>query len=1172
MSSAQVSDAVDDLGAVPVAAASAASAADDLGAKPVDATPPQSAPSIFDAAAELGATEVHGAHELGAQAIGSPIPAPPSAQEKHLRETNTILPSEIDALAARHPGSDADTLKSVAPYLGAFTGKTQLERAAEVPKRLLGMAGRAGLNIPQFLAKKLANNEATQKAWDELQELADSRHTTGGKVLERSAEFAGGMQMLPGGAAAQVVEGGAISAIKRGGVVAAAKLLGEGAAGGAAIGAAAHVANSKTGQETKGVGFATGVGAAIGTVLHLPGAAGKLLSGGARDAAREIAPAVDEALQQPAHQAESVAGLANVHEAANPTGPATVRPWAHVAEATRVRLADPAALAEAAEASPALLEAHGAEGLVEHLAQREAQQAAHADLTSFAGWLKGGMHGVPEAGATGARAATKAADYVAEWTASGNTEEGLTQAYGHFKAVQATQRVFAEAVARQEVTPGSAIGNFFRSFARAPSMMGIIDDRSVSQLEPLVNRMGTATGEAMSEAFTWLKGLKEHLETLNQAGLSRLSPEERAAVEAGDTSGFSREAQAALGHIQRFSDNLLGRVNEKLGGKAVTAAEGVVQYWPRIRIDNLGIMRVVRGTAREAEKAGGIGLLDGDISEATLATLRRKAPEAWRELGDQLQYLTQSRPETAVEVQAALKRVLDPNGVSALLSARDAGRVAGLALQRGEQGIPSSLLEQDIARSWSQYTVAALRDAHTREPLRAFAAEVGKLEAAGDTAGAKYARTWLLDQVGGGQAKVPAWMARQRAASLSKAFDKADRLEAAGDNVSAAMLRGVANNSDLGRMMVQSMYPSLLGWNPRTIMKALTTPITTMAPELAAGGNAWGVAKVMGGAAKAVQQLAAEPVAAMRSLVESGWMPKHLSQQLVDPFQAGLQHSLPGKFARQAVESLGQASLTGLQFAEGFSRLIGLHAADSVTTELMQGAPEATRWLDQIGRGAAYRIRQAVTNGDAAEVQRLVREDFVTKTVHQYTPLHMNEVGRQWGRIVGALSTWPSALATNVARDYLRRGEAGLAASVLRKYAAPYAVLHAAQHMASAGGWDPEKSPGYAAVVGKHGLAGASPVGDLKLSGGPMLSDAYQTLGAVAKGDPAGFYRGANALGEHYGFGANAWVRLAELMLGRHPAPRETITGRAMDVVKPGSGQSMDEYVKDRYGSKGDGR
>jgi hypothetical protein len=1092
----------------------------------------------LQAAAGAGAEEITPARPLQPAADAASIqPAVPTSrpaltpEEQRLRETNTVTPAEIEAIAAKHPGANVDTLKSVAPYLGAFTGETELERAGEFPKRLAGMVGRGLFGLPQKYAEHL-QDEPTRAAWDELKELAESRHTGFGKVMEIAGEI--------------VTTGGALGAVSKAyegltGAAKAAAVLGEGAA----MGAAGHVGNARSGEETSGIGLPVAIGMLGMGAFH--GLASRIASSGAareavQQAAEELAPQLEQVLKSPEMAAETQKGLAVLdHITSEAAGP---------------------------------------------LAPEQRQLAS-----SFAKWLESPGRRPQDILEPRNETVEKAAGTIRDW-AAGKGGGALEKEFAHFRAAQEADALMADAVARgQTGVKTSWYSRIVRSSFRSSAQFGLIDDRMyeqtagrvVTKLQPLIDQVAQRGNAAARDVFTTLKAHEPELGALKEAGAVKLDLAAVKDLEEGGTAGLKPDQLKALDgwskrmeQARQYINGLASKSGLTKAGEDLIGKSDASRYIPRMDVDAAEALATVQRTARQVERQAGVRLLDAGstITDEAMQAARAKSPEAFTELRQQLRYLGgEGFPETSQDLERLLRQTTNPDGINRLAAARTASRTAGANLERGALGaeIPESLRETDLAKLHVRWLDQMMQHVYTGQTLRDIVAQRALLVSAGDAAGVEYLDTWLSTVNGAGE--VPRWMAAKRTKAVAMLTSRAEQAEQAGQTGAAAVYRTLATNTDIPSVMMASIYPNLMGGKLSSILKPLLAPFLATMPEMASGGQAWAGAKLVGGFYRTAEQLVTNPAAAYRMLKERGFMPQHMTAESRDAWRNSFQHGVLGTAARRGVEAWSTVMMAGVQMGEAVNRLVAINSARGIAQELLQGGTEAHKFVEAVGRGYQADIRALVAKGDAAGLQAKVEEYLVGKTLQHYSPYHMNELGRRFGRVAGALSTWPSAVAGDIVRDYARRGALGGSASLARKHLAPMAALMGVQHVLNVGGWNPETSPRAEAVVGKQGLAGAAPLHELRPSLGPYAQDAGEVLKQAASMNPAAWWKAANLVGEHYTPILPSMVHFLELLQragGRQVDTKgRTITGRGLDLVKPGAGASLDEYVKQRYGTGG---
>lgn len=1026
-----------------------------------------------------------------------------------LKQRNAIEPAEVDAIGAKHGLSKDQTenLKSIAPYLGAHMSDKEegLEGVISGAKEAVGLIGRAGLNAPQWLAKQvLSPNE--RAAWDEVQELADSRKSGSRRAAETVGEMAVGGGLLKG--------------------LGAAKSLAGAAATGAAVGGVQGAFSAKEGEGVKGTVTGAVVGGVLGAGMHGAIEGAKALYSWARtpEAAGQverIAQKVTERLQSPEEQQAAKQGLDSV--------------------VAQVRSAADAM------AGPAKPEDAG-------------------DLVQFANHLENpGSLPKGEAPVPKAKSYADALQTVREFAGT-RGDQALEQAYQGYRAAQVAAEEGADYAARGGGVLSNRAYRLGRSVLRARAQFGIIDDRNpgLTNFESHSDSYALAKTSADNEVASKALGLRSQWKALQSEGVQVLTPEQLSAARKGDLSSFTVEqAKALQEHLGAYED-LRKTYNARVGDEVIPAPARGKNYIPDMQADAGQTSQIVRRTAQAASDAAGVDLLGRDVSEADLARLKEAGGEHWGKLQEQLEYLGGEGydAENPRDVQRILTQAVDPQGADTLSSNLLRGP-AGVARARtaNAASIPESLRETDMVRLQVKWMKQAFTDAYTAPVLRDMATDLSKLRAVNDRAGVEYVEQFLRDQAGGSDT-LPKAAAQMRAKFMNQMSAKAEQAEREGNTKLAGLYKDLSGNADLAGLMVGSMYPNLLGLKPSTVMKAVMAPMVSSLPELAGSGNpAWAMAKMAGGAMRAAQKLAqGELPAAFRRLTEEGFMPAHAPTEAFDAFNTQFERSLPAKLLRAGVSKWSHVALLPLQMAESAARVLNIEAASSVAQDLERGSTSAQRFVQNLGAGYRQQIQDLTRAGRWDEVEQQLQKYMVGKTLHYYSPTQMSELGRSMGRWVSAFGTWPTAVVGDIVRDYARRGALGGSGALLRKQLAPLAALWMVQHYASAQGFDPNESPRAKALVGGKGLTGASPFGEslsriTKPMETPMVKDMGEGVAALVSGDRQKIVSSLNQMGSHFvpfaGLVPLIDTTIPALLLNRPgPDKGQTLPERAVDIAR----------------------
>lgn len=1062
--------------------------------------------------------------------------------EEYLKATRQIRPDEVDAIAKKH-GTDPARLMSLVPYLGAYTKDVGEAEGAGLDsqdvKRVAGMAGRMLLNVPQWAYKKL-QDEPTQKAIDELQELADRRRSGLEHGIEAATELAGGGAALAPVSALNVAGEGAGLAARAG------RVLGEGAA----VGATAGLAESKTGEEAQGAAFGAVTGAGLAGALHGAGVAipavARWFRGGAEQEGQRIAARVAEAAAVPEEQARLQGGLDRVRRAAAegvlPEQASEVEiQHAHDRLTKRPdEFYDVLQDADNSFMGPLPPDGEGAErDLQRWAAEQVARDQAASDLHGFAAELKRQDAALKDI--------KDPAEVIQQWAARGRGQQALEKEFAQFRAGELADELAADFVNRGGgVLDRNPITKAGRKFLRATAQLGIIDDRAGTKLEPIATRFARAAAESNFSQAGFLaeqKGLVGDL----QRDFRDVPGSVWDAAEQGDLSGFNEQQRGTFQRLQHAFETRRQLLNKLAGEELIPKLEGAVHYVPRMPKAPEEVAAAVQDQVKQVLERAGVDLT-GELTPRYLAEAFEKAPEQMRELTEQLQFITKERPPAELAPgsdetwQRLLRQGTDANWVKQQqavqgpwLKPKQGGQVAGSLKQRSGADIPDSLRETDPVRLLLKWNKAMTDHVLLRNHLQDFRGQVRLLESVNDQAGLAYAKGLLARWEGRAETSVPAYLQRQKTQALAALEARARAAERAGQAGEARFLRTLGRNSDLLGAAVSSMYPNLLGFKPASMLKAFLAPALSTLPELQAGGTGWALAKLYGGARLAARDLALRPREALRGLRETGYMPTHMGAEAYDLLRTGAGSGV-GRATRGVLDTYASVALAGLQAAESSARLTAIHAAESVATDLLAGSESALKFLGQMGRGFQQEAQAAIRAGDKAALQKITADWLVGRTLQFYSPAHMSEMGAHFGRLFGALSTWPSATAGSVARDYARHGLGGGTAQLARKAMAPLAALWTFQQLMNHAGASPDESARAHALVGSRGLTGFSQYPEALRITQPAMADKLTGL----------ITGGAHGYGAALKDAAHTFVPFSglwDLLHGNHPVA-ELVTGR----------------------------
>ena len=1094
-----------------------------------------------------------------------PGPSAPSAAE--LREQNRITPEEIHAIAAKH-GANADSVSAWTPFIaGAYTapnaGPSDIHSAGDLGQAVMQGAEHAGhdvsealLGAPAWLAKQSLDSK-DRAAMDEVSALAAERRSGIRKVAETAGELAIGIGV--GNFAGAVAKGAGVAAAQAAPTVTHAAVMG------LATGAAQGFFGAKEGEGLQGAATGAVIGGIGGVVLHG-------VMSGALASARQVLGQVGRGVEAQNAQALQV-GLTAVREEVE----------AHMASPEFKQHLEtswgPIQGAVAASPEEAVLPRFG-DGT-----------RGGRDLIEFSSYIKNPAVQPVPASAPTEEAAAAALQHI---RSTGLPPEQLQNLWSNLQQVElVADAKLTHIGAGLNVSESTTFGRIGRALLRARAELGIIDDRTggITQFTSASDDVAVAHAKYGND-FASLSGASlGMLKRQMAAGNTSWDAGTLRAVEHSSdlaASALSPEAKAATIELDGWYAKMRDYVNGVAGSEFIKSVAGNVErYRPRMQLDAEQTALAVRKSVRDVETESGVRLLGGPVNERQMANLDSSSGGAWEQLKVQLKYLHGAEADTPEALQQQLIQATDATRSEALTNARLSRRAPSVALMRSadDSTIPDSLRETNQVTLAGNWLRTSLQAAHMQESFSGMQRETAKAAALGDQAGVEYAAKMLQSLAGTDRGTVPKAFQNLRTRYQTGLADAAARASEAGNEPAASGLTFLRNLGDVPTTLMSSMYPNMVGLKFSTAFKSITAPWTATMPELMGAGGGWGMGKMASAAATVAQRMAnpANWSGVMQEMHEAGHLPNQLGRAEMDFLRTGLEQGALSRGVRKSIDVWTKAVMYPLGMAEAAGRLMAKAAGSSISKELLEGNPSALSYLEQMGAGdratAQSLLREAKNRapGAEAELEKRMQTFLIAKTLHMYSPTQMSELGRSFGPIVSAFGTWPTAVAGDIARDYINKGALGGSTALFRKYMAPLMALTYMQHVASAGGWDPTTNPQMRALTGSSGLVGASPLPEAAKSlvpgKSPIVQSVTEGVTAIGSMDPAKMWAALNKAGETYapfaGLVPLADTTIAGLAGHERPEKGTTLTGRAMNLVSPGSGTRLDEAIKARFGREG---
>jgi len=1062
--------------------------------------------------------------------------------EKDLGEQDVLLPEEVEE-AAQHHGANSTLTHLLSPFITATRTSDQSAgpggAAAVGSDMASGFASNAGrfsegllAGVPQGIVNRVLDHwtPETRAALDDLKMTADDRRSAGREHIKTAQELAAGL-LLPiskVGVAGQAAMGGAIGASQAwssakaedsAGTTAIRMLeyAGFGAAGAvilhqaaktpalsaALVGGAAAggYAVSKKGEGGSGtlLGAAAGsvVAAITATVLtRNTGAAAELGAKMVSSSTREL-PQIQEWVMKhlTSEEAQSAVkeGQTRIKAILGRSAPVEAAPSAAVtAEVTKA-----AQTGELAAELPSLAEKP------QDAAKAVAKAASADDTVEFASYLKDPAGFSQMTKEPKALSIEEAHEFL---QGQKMPESEILRQYSLFKDVKAVQSAAVDYLRRNNLINVSEGFMLPQAMARTSGMFGIFSDRNPGSLIQTAHReISMGSTRARTQVANAISTIRDHMIDTQKAGLSSMSVDTLQNLEKGGTGGLDSKSMQLVKQWDVLFDTAREKANAQFGEELIPKAGSQV-YFPRMAVDSVSIAARVRSTLASLEQATGLQIKGQRVTPELwehLEGLEGEEAAHWNRLKGGLSWL--SKAEEGVTDPDTFQRLLvqgqEIGGVQSLLSQNTVKGPAGVMLSRSmehEASVPDFLRETDPNRMYPSWMRQIQQQIHLAPAIANMNAEVAKLRAVGDIAAATYAETFLKRVVNGQGRGPSSWIPKAMAKATGALMTASENAKAAGNLEKAGTLQSVAQNLDLIQVATGALYSNLLGWRPSSIYKAAGASVTSTLPHLSQGGTDWAIAVQADALQKSLstisggwKDITGKTSDLMQIMHDRGYLGRHFTSEATDSYMSNVVRGSANRAARSFIEKYSNMMMAPLQWAEASSRLIAMHAGETVAREAFNGGANAARLAEAVGGDMKLQIARARATGDLPGLIKWMQDYTVHKTLHMYAPEEMSQAGHYMGKVVTAFSTWSTATATDVVRDYLRQGAVGGTASTVRKVLAPIAALMVLDRALQGNMQSDQAKQTLKTVTGAGGFAGAAPGADILKIGSPEENPYY---------------------------------------------------------------------------------
>ena len=380
--------------------------------------------------------------------------------------------------------------------------------------------------------------------------------------------------------------------------------------------------------------------------------------------------------------------------------------------------------------------------------------------------------------------------------------------------------------------------------------------------------------------------------------------------------------------------------------------------------------------------------------------------------------------------------------------------------------VPDWIREDNVDRLIMTNIDQASRAAFLRPVSKAFEARISVLQSLGMTDAATYVSNYKMDLVGAYRENAVNTMGL-----LRMKYDLWSHNKGTVDTLAP----------QVWDTMKTAIYPNMIGFNLRSVLRNLTQPWTMTVPEV---GWIQGSKYAFG----AYKDLAA-------TFTTGGWKkmlhevenvyhlkPIEMRPEDFEGIRRGVHDGLKkgGMEATQRViDTYSRVSMAMFTGTDAINRAVTLQMAKRMATEMVQPGPMSNKLkagIELLPRAVRSQIdiiqSKGMTPADAQhELTTVLGRHYVISTQLAYGKVGMHELGRDIGPMMSMLTKWPVAITSDIHYKIWLNGWEKGGAQVLSKYFAPLAVASGLTAAVI-----PEDHPAGEMLVGKRGFQAWLPV------------------------------------------------------------------------------------------------
>jgi hypothetical protein len=354
--------------------------------------------------------------------------------------------------------------------------------------------------------------------------------------------------------------------------------------------------------------------------------------------------------------------------------------------------------------------------------------------------------------------------------------------------------------------------------------------------------------------------------------------------------------------------------------------------------------------------------------------------------------------------------------------------LSALLARRGT--MPELMRNFDVNDLFLQYLNGNMKSVHFDKAFRSMDANIGVLDALGMNETAKYFSKLSRDIAGADSG----WVANMNRKIEDMRFSAEKALltgtPSAWDRHYASAIKGAP---EMVSFMTNMVYPSFLGLNMKAAIRNFFQPLMVTAPEL---GHGYGEKIVTQATLRAGYNKLKGGVDMEDFLQKKGLLGERFHGEALTS-EAG--HI--GGTAKELIGKAGNASMWLYGKSDGINRYVTYLTGQQWAKDVIKGDKGALIALNRASTGVKAAIKAAGAEADPEKLGDLLGRYLISKTQFNYGKEQLNEVGREYGRLLSMFTKWPVMVGSDITEQFNKYGAKKGGYLFATKYMAPLMAL-----------------------------------------------------------------------------------------------------------------------------------